>query len=929
MDSRIRLDYALFQLTPTRTRCDLIISAGDCKEKLASGLLEPFISHLKFVKDEASKGGYSITLSAPAYVSWFTKSTIERFVRFVSTPEVLERFVTIEREIKNIDCSINTNASSDSQTIYSLDEHLNKSSAFGHKHEDDTSDPLHEEDSKFHLQRVLETRKSVLQREQAMVYARAIVVGFETDFLQDLICFADAFGSPRLKEACLNFMELCNTKSNDRVWMDEVAAMQVYSRSQHAYMEDDLGQELRINVQNGNFATKNHNGSVDGISNESHLPQYMHSYQGGPMFHPPYQGYPFPYYQGNLPWPPNVEDSRSRGRHSHKKRSQELTQDGNFDSSDSSSGSDSGSHKRSSSQKVIIRNINYITSARDEGSEYESDVDQNLEGQTVTQQWDIFQNLLMNDVDDKESEEEYVSHKFEDPNIFPSRNQHEVQEKSRHIFEDHMESTKDVLVKYPLTVQAHSSHEYSNSLKTYDSLMVSESNLTQKKVEATCVNEPNDLHMVLERDTAGQQAVPVWTPEMESRSSNSKIAKMDSPEAKKSKTKALVEKGLEKKGSIIEAKSKALAGSRRKTPAATKTTILKGRSEKEEEKRKKMEELSAQRRKRIAERSASTANRANINKPKAQQTEYNNKPKAQQTTKNDKPKAQHTTKNDKSKSQQTIKNDKSKSQQTTKNNKPKAQQTTKNDTPKAQQIPNNHTPKAQFASRDMNRSNKTVMRSSTIDRLSAARVVNPKVLPTKSKPGNKPMKPPTKRNGEPKPVFKPTKVTAKENGVSRTLLSQKAVKPLDKNIVSKNSFGPHNKSEQLPKASQIKKAGNEVAHIASSTPAYSNQTKSVGETLPKASLVLQKDITLSDSNGGSTNKAVNSVSFKLNEDINGAKKNHIAKVNHEFPVTEILTPLPAKASPERSKSKKKWSSLETSSKALSGFKKLLYFGRRN
>lgn len=43
-----------------------------------------------------------------------------RFVRFISTPEVLERFITIEREIENIDCSILTNVPLDSQSKYSL-----------------------------------------------------------------------------------------------------------------------------------------------------------------------------------------------------------------------------------------------------------------------------------------------------------------------------------------------------------------------------------------------------------------------------------------------------------------------------------------------------------------------------------------------------------------------------------------------------------------------------------------------------------------------------------------------------------------------------------------------------------------------------------------------------------------------------------------
>lgn len=320
-----------------------------------------------------------------------------------------------------------------------------------------------------------------------------------------------------------------------------------------------------------------------------------------------------------------------------------------------------------------------------------------------------------------------------------------------------------------------------------------------------------------------------------------------------------------------------------------------------------MEELLTQRQRRIAERSAtaSTAKTAKNNNPKAHTTTKNNKPKAQQAAKNNKPKVEQITKNDKPKAQQTAKN-----------NRPKSQQVTKNERPKAKQTPTNNTPKALLASQDMKSSKKTVIRSSTIDRLSAARVVNPKVLPTESKSGNKPMKAPIKRNVEPKPVYKPTKVTTKEKKV----LKPDKVKPLDKNTVSKNTYGPkkktgdQNKSKQLPKASEIKKTGNGVSHTGLSTP---------------ASAVLQKYITLSGSNGGSTSKAVNSVSFKLNEDVNGGKRNHGAKVNHEVPVVEILTPVPAKASPEKSNSRKKWSSLETPSKALSGFKKLLSFGRRS
>lgn len=129
-----------------------------------------------------------------------------------------------------------------------------------------------------------------------------------------------------------------------------------------------------------------------------------------------------------------------------------------------------------------------------------------------------------------------------------------------------------------------------------------------------------------------------------------------------------------------------------------------------------------------------------------------------------------------------------------------------------------------------------------------------------------------------------------------------------------------NNIKQFPKASPIKKIGNQSAQPA--------KTKGVNEILHKVSSVLAKNKAVSDGNGGSANKALNSVSFSLNEE-NGAKQNPIVKVNRLIPVKEISPKPPVKVSPEESNSKKKWNNLQTSSKALSGFKKLLSFGRRS
>ncbi|KAF7836749.1 COP1-interacting protein 7 [Senna tora] len=426
MDFRTRLDHALFQLTPTRTRCDLVIVSGAESESLASGLLEPFLAHLKSAKDQISKGGYSIVLRPAAlHAPWFTKATLQRFVRFVTTPEVLERVVTIEKEIVQIESSIQS--SENGSVVAEAEGYISCTIFF-----------VYQSTSKFscnnfclwlmnrvRLQRVLDNRKAVLRKEQAMAYARALVAGFDLDSVDDLISFADAFGASRLREACINFLELCKQKNEDRLWMDEIAAMQACSQPELPYLRtsgiilagednDPAGRQnslvdasvsestpshasFDIN-QDNSFPTSAQTPTTDGRAQmpmpwPNHPPQY-HNFQG-PVFQqmPPYQGYlypgmqiPSPYFPGNMQWPPSVEDSRvgelddrwnrKDSLKKKKKSSQALEnseEDASTASSNSSNESDSDDrskygkkkHGRKSSRKVVIRNINYITSNGD------------------------------------------------------------------------------------------------------------------------------------------------------------------------------------------------------------------------------------------------------------------------------------------------------------------------------------------------------------------------------------------------------------------------------------------------------------------------------------------------------------------------------------------------------------------------------------
>lgn len=69
-------------LLPIFSRCDLVVVANGRKEKVASGLLNPFLAHLKVAQEQIAMGGYSITLEPDPEIDapWFTRGTVERLV---------------------------------------------------------------------------------------------------------------------------------------------------------------------------------------------------------------------------------------------------------------------------------------------------------------------------------------------------------------------------------------------------------------------------------------------------------------------------------------------------------------------------------------------------------------------------------------------------------------------------------------------------------------------------------------------------------------------------------------------------------------------------------------------------------------------------------------------------------------------------------
>ncbi|KAJ0988504.1 hypothetical protein J5N97_006860 [Dioscorea zingiberensis] len=200
MNSDTPLDCAVFQLSPRRSRCELFVSSDGKSEKIASGFFKPFASHLRFSEEQAQQ---SIKLEVGKQrnaVHWFNKGTLERFVRFVSTPELLELANTFDAEMSQLEGA---------RKIYSqgAGDQLLRMSGENEAITTATSDATKKE-----LLRAINVRLVAVKQDLTMACARVTAAGFTLDNAHELCSFAVHFGAHRLNEACNKFISLCQRR---------------------------------------------------------------------------------------------------------------------------------------------------------------------------------------------------------------------------------------------------------------------------------------------------------------------------------------------------------------------------------------------------------------------------------------------------------------------------------------------------------------------------------------------------------------------------------------------------------------------------------------------------------------------------------------------------------------------------------------------
>nr|CAB3458611.1 unnamed protein product [Digitaria exilis] len=205
MEADAPLDFALFQLSPRRQRCELVVSGNGRTEKIASGSVKPFVAHLRAAEEQASAQPPlpAIRLQLERRAPWFSKGTLERFVRFVSTPEVLELANTYDLEMSQLEGA---------RRIYAQGVTGDATSGAAAENVTTSAAAAAADVTKKELLRAIDVRLNALKQDLAAACSRASSAGFNPNSVSELLLFANHFGANRLSEACTKFMSLCQRR---------------------------------------------------------------------------------------------------------------------------------------------------------------------------------------------------------------------------------------------------------------------------------------------------------------------------------------------------------------------------------------------------------------------------------------------------------------------------------------------------------------------------------------------------------------------------------------------------------------------------------------------------------------------------------------------------------------------------------------------
>ncbi|XP_024927603.3 uncharacterized protein LOC107414075 isoform X2 [Ziziphus jujuba] len=244
IDGDTPLDYVAIQIFPSQNRYEATICSGGEVENLAAGLLELLLPHLPQVNELHSKGSNAnFKLLLPENLNgapWFTKSTLNRFLKIVGSRDLINTANAIEDEMSQLEEAKRFHLS-----LYDQDH--GKPSGNGETDGSNLVDgaPIPKSEveiassdtSKNELLRAMDLRLTALRQELALAFNKAADATCTSREITYLAKFSEHFGATVLRNLCktLEQNEKCITEDTQN---DEKTSVKCCARNDNANERD-------------------------------------------------------------------------------------------------------------------------------------------------------------------------------------------------------------------------------------------------------------------------------------------------------------------------------------------------------------------------------------------------------------------------------------------------------------------------------------------------------------------------------------------------------------------------------------------------------------------------------------------------------------------------------------------------------------------
>lgn len=228
IDPDASLDYATIQIFPTKNKYEIFVCGDDEVEKLAVGLLEQLLPHLPEVRKLYAKGTNAIfklqVTGELSNVPWFTKSTLNRFLKIAGSLDLVNTSKTIEGEISQLEEARKFHLSLSAQ---GHQDHSKSGETGGYDSIETESTVKAEakialsDTSRNELLRAMDLRLTALKTELATALNHAFGAACSCKEITYLVEFCDYFGATDLKNSLCKVLELSQKGEADVLLNDD------------------------------------------------------------------------------------------------------------------------------------------------------------------------------------------------------------------------------------------------------------------------------------------------------------------------------------------------------------------------------------------------------------------------------------------------------------------------------------------------------------------------------------------------------------------------------------------------------------------------------------------------------------------------------------------------------------------------------------